>query len=103
MWYRRRQRVSAVDARTSRLVGSPQVQAATCGDETVLLHVDRGRYYALNQVASRIWTLVCEGVPFAEIVDRICAEYDVARERGERDADMLIRQLISESLVQCER
>lgn len=89
--------------RRSRLIRTPQVRATTRGDETVLLDVERGRYYALNEVGSRIWALVCEGVPFGEIVDRVCAEYDVSRERGERDADVLIRQLLAESLVRCER
>lgn len=89
--------------RRSRLIRTPQVRATTRGDETVLLDVERGRYYALNDVGSRIWALVCEGVPFGEIVDRVCTEYDVSRERGERDADVLIRQLLTESLVRCER
>ena len=88
--------------RTTRLVRTPHVRATMQGDETVLLDVERGRYFALNEVGSRIWALVCEGVPFGEIVDRVCAEYDVGRERGERDADLLIRQLLSASLVRCE-
>jgi len=45
---------------------------------------------------------MCEGVPFAEIVDRVCAEYDVARERGERDAAVLLRQLLGASLIRCD-
>jgi hypothetical protein len=89
-------------AGTSRFVRTPHVRATMQGDETVLLDVERGRYFALNEVGSRIWALVCEGVPFGELVDRVCTEYDVARERGERDADLLIRQLLSASLVRCE-
>ena len=102
MWNRRTERNETAMARTTRLVRTPHVRATTQGDETVLLDVERGRYFALNDVGSRIWALVCEGVPFGEIVDRVCTEYDVARERGERDADLLIRQLLSASLVRCE-
>ena len=89
-------------SRTTRLVRTPHVRATTQGDETVLLDVERGRYFALNEVGSRIWALVCEGVPFGEIVDLVCTEYDVARDRGERDAEVLVRQLLSASLVRCE-
>jgi hypothetical protein len=103
MWFHRKSRESSAMVRRSRLIRTPHVRATTRDDETVLLDVERGRYYALNEVGSRIWALVCEGVPFAEIVDRVCAEYDVSRERGERDADALIRQLLAESLVRCER
>lgn len=102
MWYRHRARESAAMTRTSRFVRTPRVRATTAREETVLLDVERGRYYALNEVGSRIWALVCEGAAFGEIVDRVCEEYDVARERGERDADLLIRQLLSASLVRCE-
>ena len=102
MWYRHREREHAAMMSTSRFVRTPQVRATTEHEETVLLDVERGRYYALNDVGSRIWALVCEGVPFGEIVDCVCAEYDVTRDRGERDADLLIRQLLSASLVRCE-
>lgn len=103
MWFHRKSRESSAMVRRSRLIRTPHVRATTRDDETVLLDVERGRYYALNEVGSRIWALVCEGVRFGEIVDRVCAEYDVSRERGERDADALIRQLLAESLVRCER
>jgi len=103
MWYRRKQRNSVTQVHTSRLARCPQVRATTRGDETVLLDVAHGRYYTLNEVGSRIWALVCEGVPFVEIVNRVCAEYDVSRERGERDAELLIRQLLGESLLRCDR
>ncbi|HEY7876654.1 MAG TPA: PqqD family peptide modification chaperone, partial [Gemmatimonadaceae bacterium] len=66
---------------SARLVPPCHVLAATQGEETVLLDVERGRYYALNEVGSRIWSLVCEGVPFAGIVERLRAEYDVSPER----------------------
>ena len=103
MWRRRSRAKDEETIRTARLVRPPHVRAASQGRETVLLDVERGRYYALNEVGSRIWSLVCEGMPFDVIVDRICAEYDVSRERGERDADALIRRLLGQSLVRCER
>ena len=102
MWNRRKERKSTAMTRTTRLVRTPHVRATMQGDETVLLDVERGRYFALNEVGSRIWALVCEGESIGAIVDRVCAEYDVARERGERDADVLIRQLLSAALVRCE-
>lgn len=62
MWYRRRERESAAMIRTSRFVRTPRVRATTEGEETVLLDVERGRYYALNEVGSRIWSMVCERI-----------------------------------------
>lgn len=33
--------------------------------------LDLGQYHPLNEVGGRIWSLVCTGVPLAEIVDRV--------------------------------
>jgi len=102
MW-RRRSRVDPDRlVRTARLSRPPHVRATAQGDQTVLLDIEHGHYYALNEVGSRIWNMMCEGVPFAEIVDRVCTEYDVPREHGERDAALLLRQLLDASLIRCD-
>ncbi|HEV2179539.1 MAG TPA: PqqD family protein [Gemmatimonadaceae bacterium] len=102
MWRRRSHIDRDTLVRTARLGRSPHVRAAAQADQTVLLDIERGQYYALNEVGSRVWTMICEGVPFAGIVDRICAEYDVTREHGERDAALLLRQLLDASLIRCD-
>jgi hypothetical protein len=103
MWKRRPRSATASDVRRARLARAPRVETASQGDQTVLLDVERGRYYTLNEVGGRIWSLVCAGTPFAEIVDRVCAEYDVSRERGEQDADTLLRELLGRSLLRIDR
>ena len=102
MWRRRRKSPLAADIRSVRLTRAPHVHTATQGDETVLVDADRGQYYTLNQVGARIWGLLVDGTSFAEIVDCVCAEYDVARERGERDTDVLLRELLGKSLLRAE-
>lgn len=103
MWRRRRKSPPATDIHSARLAQAPHVHTATQGDQTVLLDVERGQYYTLNEVGGRIWSLLVNERSFAEIVDRVCAEYDVTRERGERDADMLLRELLGKSLVRADR
>ncbi|HKV52505.1 MAG TPA: PqqD family protein [Gemmatimonadaceae bacterium] len=102
-WRRRRKSPPTVDIQSARLARAPHVHTVTQGDETVLLDAERGQYYTLNEVGGRIWSLLVDGTSFAEIVDRLCAEYDVTRERGERDADMLLRELLGKSLLRAER
>lgn len=102
MWRRRPKSPSVHDVRTARLTRAPHVHTATQGDETVLLDVERGRYYTLNEVGGCIWSMVLDGASFGAIVDRVCAVYDVPRERGERDADVLLRELLGKSLLRAE-
>lgn len=75
------------------------VMAASTGDSTVLLDLDRGRYYTLNAVAGRIWALLNDGVTAAELPRRIAEEYAVDVERARSDTESLIAELLAASLL----
>lgn len=69
-------------------------------DATVLLDVDRGLYYTLNEVAGRVWELLAAGEPIIEILQRLDGEYEVAREVLEADTATLLRQLQEAALIE---
>ena len=69
------------------------------GDTTVLLDVNGGMYYTLNEVGGRIWELLGEGVPVPVIVERLQTEYDVAPETLVADTAGLIERLLKAKLV----
>lgn len=69
------------------------------GDTTVLLDVNGGMYYTLNEVGGRIWELLGEGVAVPAIVERLQAEYDVAPETLAADTEGLIDRLLKAKLV----
>lgn len=53
------------------------VVVAELDNETVLLDVDAGIYYGLNELGSQIWKLLVEGKSEDEIVADLLAEYEV--------------------------
>lgn len=68
-------------------------------DQTVLLDVDSGTYFALNDVGARIWEL-CDGErDVDEIVVAICAEYDAPPETIRADIVGLLHDLRAEQLL----
>jgi hypothetical protein len=75
------------------------VMATTTGDSTVLLDLDRGRYFTLNAVAGRIWALLNDGAAAAELPRRIAEEYAVDVERARCDTESLIGELLAASLL----
>lgn len=79
--------------RANGVVGTRQ------GDTTVLLDVNRGMYYTLNEVGGRIWELLGEGVAVPAIVERLQEEYDVAAETLVTDATGLIDRLLRVKLI----
>ncbi len=69
------------------------------GDTTVLLDVNGGMYYTLNEVGGRIWELLGSGVPVPEIIERLQEEYQVAPETLVADTAALIDRLLQAKLV----
>lgn len=75
------------------------VVAARHGDRTVLLDYRRARYYGLDEVGSRIWTLLGEGKAVDAIVESLGREYDVPSDRLREDTRRLVEQLCTLRLL----
>ena len=78
------------------------VVGASQADTTVLLDVERGRYYTLNEVAGRIWELLGQGASIPAIVERLGEEYDVPMATLVADTGDLIRRLLKARLIETE-
>lgn len=82
------------------IVAAPGRLDCQLDDEAVLLDLDSGIYYGLDPVGARIWSLIAEPRTFAGIVEVLLEEYDVDRERCERDLAALLRHLEREGLAE---
>lgn len=68
-------------------------------DQTVLLEVDSGTYFSLNDVGARVWEL-CDGEHSVDdIVSTICGEYNAAQMAVRPDVIELLEHLRAESLL----
>lgn len=80
-------------------VRAPRVLAQQAQDEVILLSLDDGAYFTLNEVGSRVWEL-CDGShTTAQIVDVICAEFDAPVDVVTADVLAVVQDLASEGLV----
>jgi hypothetical protein len=86
----------SLPALRTRLRQSPHVLATAQGNELALLDMKRERYYTLNEVGSRAWTLLALGTTRSAIVETICREYDVTSAGGEYAVDEDISRLLSQ-------
>jgi hypothetical protein len=73
--------------------------SADLDGEAVVLGLDKGMYYGLGDVGSRIWELVHESTSVADIRDTIVAEYDVDETTCQRDLLRFLQQLEGEGLL----
>ena len=84
----------------SSIVGAaPDVLSSVVGDETVILHFSAGTYFGLDEVGTRIWQLIAEPRPVAEIRDRLLEEYEVEPDHCERSTLALLLEMTEHGLV----
>jgi hypothetical protein len=76
-----------------------EVVARRVGEETVMLHLANGTYYALDPVGARAWQALEQGKTLSETCDVLEAEYDVPRAQLECDVLDLVDSLASHGLV----
>lgn len=73
--------------------------ATSIGDETAVMSIKRGRYYAVGAVAERIWQMLEDPASPREIAERLLEEYDITPEQCGREIDLFLNDLIEEGLV----
>lgn len=83
----------------ARFHPSPDVVFRALDGEAVILDLTSGIYFGLNQVGTRIWQLVDEGLAVEAIVDRLAAEYDAPRATIQADVARLLDALRSRRLI----
>ena len=70
------------------------------GGEAVILQQETGKYYGLDEVGTRMWSLLTEHGNVHAAYEALLDEYDVAPERLEQDLLAFIEDLASHDLLQ---
>jgi hypothetical protein len=79
---------------------SNQVLAQELAGETVILDMRSESYFGLNEVGTRIWALIEEGVAPEAMVDVLLDEYVIEREVLEKDVADLLGELKQAGLIE---
>jgi hypothetical protein len=82
-----------------KLVVNESVFYADLEGETVLLDLDSGVYFGLDEVGTVIWNALVAGCSRDEIVSRLLEEFDVESDRVRADVSALISSLEERGLV----
>ena len=69
-------------------------------DEIAILNLRNGEYYSLNDTGALIWSMICTGDSFDEILNSLTSEYDNENNEIKSDLFDLIDELKSNGLVQ---
>jgi hypothetical protein len=82
------------------LVAARDLLATEFSREFVILNLQDGVYYGLEEAGARVWALLQSPVAVRTICDALVSEYDVEPERCARDIRSLLGDLASRGLVE---
>lgn len=68
--------------------------------EAVLLSLDEGCYYGLDELGTRIWKLIQQDLDSDQVVAAIVEEYEVEPEQARSDLDAFLSDLEQSGLIQ---
>jgi len=97
-----RSQASKRNATASRLVPARHVVSTSHGTRTVLLDARNGHYWGLDEVGSRIWTLVQSGLTPDQIAIQLSEEYDAPLPRLQSDVESFMQRLRAAKLMEAQ-
>jgi len=87
-----------MDANT-KVCQSREIDSADLNGEKVMMNLDKGKYFALNLVGSRIWEVIKEEIYVKDIINILLEEYDVDKATCERNVLDYLGVLKNEELI----
>jgi hypothetical protein len=78
------------------------IVASDIDDEKVMMSVEKGQYYSLDPVGSRVWELIEKPIKVSCLIDELVLKYDVDRKTCERDVVAFLDELNEDGILQVE-
>jgi hypothetical protein len=86
-------------ADTTIISRSPSVITAEVDGEVVMMSIERGQYFGLDDIGSDIWKRLDPPCAFADLVDRLAADYDADRASIAADVRALLETMAERDVV----
>lgn len=78
---------------------SKEIDSTDLDGETVMMNLNKGKYFALNLVGSHIWDILKEEICVRDVIKILLEEYDVDREMCENSVINYLELLKNEELI----
>ena len=82
-----------------RISRSPSVLVAEVDGEIVMMSIEQGRYFGMDDIGSDIWKRIDPPCSFAELIDRLAADYDADRATIAADVRALLLRMAAHDVV----
>ena len=78
---------------------SPSVVTAEVDGEIVMMSIEQGRYFGLDDIGSEIWKRIEPPCSFATLIDGLDAEYEADRATIAADVQSLLGRMVEQDVV----
>jgi hypothetical protein len=78
---------------------NPKMVASKIDNELVMMSIDNGEYYGLDEVGSRIWELIETPIVVEELIINLLDEFEVERQDCENETFEFLEDLNSKKLL----
>ena len=76
------------------------VISADLDETTVMMDIEKGQYYSLNTVGTRIWEMLDEPIIVSTICERLRANFEVSTEKCQHEALSYLTHLLELSIIE---
>lgn len=83
----------------STVVRSSDVMASAVDNELVMMDIERGVYYSLDQIGTDIWNRIAEPVTVADLCAQLVQHYEVDPATCEADVLALLNDMAHNGLL----
>ncbi len=79
------------------------VVSKNVAQDIVVLNLDDGTYFKLNETGAFVWQILLQGAPVSQVIEEMAKTYEVSSITAERDIMALITNLERERLLNLNR
>lgn len=83
----------------SKIVRIDDFISSKMDDETIMLNIDKGEYYGINPIGSRIWELLEKPLTILELSNLLINEFDIDIDNCKKDVSVFIQHLQNKNMV----
>lgn len=87
---------------TTQISRNPAVLAAEVDGETVMMSIEAGRYYGLDDIGTVIWKRINPPCSFSDLVEGLAADYEADRATIASDVRALLERMAQEHVVRLD-
>ena len=86
-------------AETAMISRSPAVLAAEVDGEIVMMSIEQGRYFGLDDIGSDCWKRIEQPCSFAALIEGLAADYEADRGTIAADVTALLTKMVEQDVV----